>query len=1069
MPRSNCLKSNAPVSIEAESACQNHEQIEQSITPSWAIAARLLAVIALSCLLLVTSAKNTAAQTRPERKQVLLIHSYHNGYKWSDDITRGIRDGLGGDKNIDLRIEYLDTKRIPDKKHFPAIHQLFQSKYKEAKIDLVMSTDDDALNFLLTYADTLFPGTPVVFLGANFFDPARLTGRSQFTGISEEIDIGGTLDLAIQLHPNLRRVVFVNDTTITGQIIHQKIQAFAPLYPRLVFEFLEDVTMEEARQQVAGLSPGSIVLLTIFTTDKAGNFFEYDTYTRLVSEASVVPVYGAWDFNLGYGILGGKLTSGYAEGQRAARLAQRILNGEKPSDIPVDTSLNSHFMFDYNIVRKFGIKPAALPLDSIIINQPENLLTRYAPYLWMGGIAFCALLVIIALQSANIQHRRQAEKALRESEQRYRTLFDNVPIGLYRSTPDGTLLDVNREFVRIFGYPDRESLLKIKAESLYANPEERERWKSLREQRPYEASDFVTRAKKQDGSLIWARNKSRMVTGGPGQPNYYEGSIEDITTQKQAEEELQQKTEELASFFNCNLDLLCIADTNGYFYRLNAEWERVLGYPLEELIGRKFLAFVHPDDVESTLSALKDLTEQRAVFNFTNRYRCKDNSYRWLEWRSYPSGRMIYAAARDITERKEFELALSNYAERLSTLRQIDHAILSCESREAILQAVMVYIPRLLPFPRMSVIEFDFEKSVFRILSTNSFLPTQFRAWQEHPLEQIDELVQALRTNPACLVTDLSHPSIKTALDGQLRAEGIESYMSIPMRVQGELIGALNFLTTQKAVFTTQHIETAQDVASQLAIAIQQARLNQQVRDYAHQLEKRVAERTAQLEAINQELESFSYSVAHDLRAPLRAVDGFSRILEEEHLDAFDSEALTLFQHVRSATQRMNQLIEDLLSLSRLTRGELHRARVNLSEIAREIIAELRQREPNRNVTFLADAEVFADADARMMRIALENLLSNAWKFTAKTESAQIEFGAQKTDPTVYYVRDNGAGFDMANSQKLFGAFQRLHAESQFPGTGIGLATAKRIIRRHGGRIWAEAQVEKGATFYFTV
>lgn len=1054
--------------IQTGAASQNSEAFENSILPPWLIALRLLTIVALSALLLMASTQTTTAQTPTERKQIVLIHSYHNGYQWTDDITRGIRDGLRDDENIDLLIEYLDTKHFPDRKHLAEISALFQTKYKSSKIDLVISTDDDALNFLLTNAGQLFPGAPVVFLGANFFDPERLAGHPQFTGISEEIDIGGTLDLALHLQPDIQKVVFVNDTTLTGQILHNKIQNIVSQYPYLTFEFLENVTMEEVRSRVAGLQTGSIVILTIFTKDKAGNFFEYDTYTRLVSEASAVPVYGLWDFSLGYGIVGGKLTSGYAEGQRAAQLAQRILKGEKPSDIPVDTSIYKYPMFDYEQIRKFGINPATLPPNSIIINQPENPLARYALYLWLAGIAFSALIVIISIQKSHIQQRKKVEKALRESEHRYRTLFDNVPVGLYRSAPDGTILDANREFIKIFGYPDRETLLKVNAESLYVNPEEREKWIALG-QSSNAASDFVTQAKRYDGNLIWVRNKSQIAGGEQGTSAYYEGSIEDITIRRQAEEELRQKTEELANFFNCNLDLLCIADTSGHFYRLNAEWERVLEYSLEELEKSSFLSLVHPDDLEPTLNTMNELAEQKSVFNFTNRYRHKNGSYRWLEWRSYPSGQLIYAAARDITERKEFELALSNYAERLATLRQIDQAILASNSYETILQAVMAYIPRLLPVQFISMTEFDFEKETFRILSTNSLISTDFHAGQTLPLKQIEEFIQALQTHPAHIVSDIHVSPLKTTIDEQLQAERIQSYMSVPMRAQGKLIGTLNFLATQKTIFTPQHVEIGQDVASQLAIAIQQTRLNQQVRDYAHALEQRVAERTRQLEAINQELESFNYSVAHDLRAPLRAIDGFSRLLEEEHLGGFDAEALTLFQHVRNATRRMNQLIEDLLNLSRLTRGELHRAGVDLSKIAYEIIAELRQREPNRNVTFLANAEIFAQADARMMRIALENLLGNAWKFTAKTKHAQIEFGMQESTPPVYYVRDNGAGFDMANSQKLFGAFQRLHTESQFPGTGIGLATVQRIIHRHGGRIWADAQIEKGATFYFSI
>ncbi len=236
------------------------------------------------------------------------------------------------------------------------------------------------------------------------------------------------------------------------------------------------------------------------------------------------------------------------------------------------------------------------------------------------------------------------------------------------------------------------------------------------------------------------------------------------------------------------------------------------------------------------------------------------------------------------------------------------------------------------------------------------------------------------------------------------------------------------------------------------------------------ELERRVVERTVQLEATNKELEVFAYSVSHDLRAPLRSIDGFSQVLLEEYNDKIDSMGQDCLQRVRNAAQRMAQLIDDLLNLSRVNRGEMNIQQVNLSNIANEIANELHDSDPKREVKFNIQDKLIANADGRLLRIVLENLLGNAFKFSLKQATAKIEFGMfLKDDIPVYFIRDNGAGFDMKYVDKLFGAFQRLHTIDEFEGTGIGLATVQRIIHRHGGRVWAEGEVEKGATFYFTI
>jgi light-regulated signal transduction histidine kinase (bacteriophytochrome) len=227
--------------------------------------------------------------------------------------------------------------------------------------------------------------------------------------------------------------------------------------------------------------------------------------------------------------------------------------------------------------------------------------------------------------------------------------------------------------------------------------------------------------------------------------------------------------------------------------------------------------------------------------------------------------------------------------------------------------------------------------------------------------------------------------------------------------------------------------------------------------------------KNAELEVKNDELESFSYSVAHDLRAPLRSIDGFSLALLEDCGDKLDDAGKEYLNYVRQSTQHMARLIDDLLALSRVTRSPLDRAEADISSIARGVASRLTKSSPDRSVEVVVAERMVGDCDHHLLTIAIENLIGNAWKFTGKSEHPRIEVGVINGEPRTYFVRDNGAGFDMSYAAKLFGVFQRLHSTAEFEGTGIGLATVQRIIRRHGGRIWAEGAVGEGATFYFTL
>jgi signal transduction histidine kinase len=301
--------------------------------------------------------------------------------------------------------------------------------------------------------------------------------------------------------------------------------------------------------------------------------------------------------------------------------------------------------------------------------------------------------------------------------------------------------------------------------------------------------------------------------------------------------------------------------------------------------------------------------------------------------------------------------------------------------------------------------------------------------------------------------------------------EGLQcqSLVIVPMRADEEIIGTLTIIRDRhEQPHTVDDESLVQNIADRAAISIAKARLMEMVYRLNANLEERVKERTTQLMAANKELEAFAYSVSHDLRAPLRAIDGFSRILLEKYDPLLDSKGRHYLQRTRSAAQRMGQLIDDLLNLSRLTRKEMQWTKVDLSSLASEIEAELKEGRPGRSVEFLIGSDLVVPGDEHLLRAALENLLENAWKFTANNHRARIEFGmVMKDDEQVFFVSDNGAGFDMEYADQLFGAFQRLHSATEYPGTGIGLAIVQRVIHRHGGTIWAEGSVGNGATFYF--
>lgn len=423
----------------------------------------------------------------------------------------------------------------------------------------------------------------------------------------------------------------------------------------------------------------------------------------------------------------------------------------------------------------------------------------------------------------------------------------------------------------------------------------------------------------------------------------------------------------------------------------------------------------------------------------------------------------------EVGERRRAEEAVRRQALRLENLRAIDHAILAAETPTQIAAITLPKLRELVPAELAAVVLFDSGSDAASVIALSASPPIAGADVGAIPLAEFAPR-PTFEANRTLRVDDISTLTGASKVVGRLAEIGMRSLLTQAIHAGGSLLGVLTLATTRAAAFGREHEEITREVSDQLGIAILQSRLHLELASHATDLERRVAQRTARIEAVNRELESFSYSVSHDLRSPLRAIEGFGKAVLEAHDEQLPPESRELLGRIIGSTEQMQRLIDDLLRLARTTAGDAVAQTVDLGDLAESIAAELRAGQPERRVELVVAPRLEVRGDRRLLRLALENLLGNAWKYTSKHASARVEIGVEHSiEGDVYFVRDDGAGFDMRQADRLFRPFQRLHSADDFEGSGIGLATVQRIIHRHGGRIWAEGALERGATFYFTL
>lgn len=709
---------------------------------------------------------------------------------------------------------------------------------------------------------------------------------------------------------------------------------------------------------------------------------------------------------------------------------------------------------------------------------------------------------------SDITARVRAEEYIRYQA----SLLENVSDAIVGTDMQFVIHSWNRGAEQLYGWTAEEAIGRVMGQLVpthYPNDNRQEVLARFLAEGHWAGEAIQTR---KDGTPRHVLAAVSLIRDRAGNPIGVVAVNRDITERKQAEEKIRESEETYRNLFhNAQVGLFRTRIADGKILESNEQLARMFGYDSREEFIAEYVTSRNYVDPGVRERMLEEIKRNGHVQNFEARFYRKDRSIFWARFsaRIYEDKGWIEGVAEDITDRKQAEMqlwaahaesqrllaeaeqsrqvllsvvedqkrteeALREANRRLTVLNQLGLALAQTFDLPTVYRTVHEHLAQLVDCPAFCISLYDEATGTLRAgyaFSDGETLdPACFPPLTIPPDSPRRGRAGAILTRQPTIVTDLptapAEGVVIVGLDDE--AHRPRSALYVPLLAHGQTLGLLEVQSYRQDAYSEADIALLGPVAHQIGLSIENARLFAALQAERNSLAQRVAERTAELQAANRELEAFAYSVSHDLRAPLRALEGFSIALLSRYQGQLDEQGQHYLNRIRAATQRMDQLINDLLTLSHVSRYEMTRQTVDLSTLAREIAAELRAQDPHRQVEFTIADGMAAHGDAHLLRIALENLLGNAWKFTAPRSPAHIQVGmADRAGERVYFVRDNGVGFDMAYADKLFAPFQRLHSLHEFPGTGIGLATVQRIIARHGGRVWAEAKVDGGATFYF--
>ncbi|HEY9095295.1 MAG TPA: PAS domain S-box protein [Hydrogenophaga sp.] len=667
------------------------------------------------------------------------------------------------------------------------------------------------------------------------------------------------------------------------------------------------------------------------------------------------------------------------------------------------------------------------------------------------------LLQVVRDQENALALAHATSAKLKQSQGRFEALFQGNPVAcLVQSLNNLEVLDANDAFCQLLGY-SREDLIGKKPPRIWIDQDAMRAFQ-VDLQTHHRVRDLRQCGRRQDGSTLEVRISAEVLR--QGLEDIVLIMVMDVTAEERSRRSLEKSQERFAKAFQFSpLGMSITRLSDGGFVEVNPAIERVLGYSPQDILGKTTLSanvWVAEDDRNQYIDALKQ-HGQLAAYETHMRSKAGDiNEVRvWAQIIELDGDACVMSYVMNVSAEKRREALLLDMAKGVSG-----------ETGEPFFRSLVQHLSTVLHCDLVVAGEIHSPGWVDTVaVSFNGqMVPNMRYALEGTPCSQ------ALQTYGESFFT--SELADRWRQEGLPIGKGYQAYLGVALRdADGSPIGILKAMWTDQRSLTPDTEALMTIFSSRCNAELIRMRRDREIQNLRATLERRVEERTGQLEQLNRELDSFAYTVSHDLKSPLRSIDGFTHLLREQLATHLTDDDHHLFDRIEGSVKRMNALIVDLLALAHVSQGQLQRRDVNLSELAQEVLLLARAGEPKRSVEVVIEGRLNTCCDDRLAHIVLENLLGNAWKYTGNTRQARIEIGrlpAVPDEPTVFFVKDNGAGFDMSRSDRLFKPFNRLHASHEFEGSGIGLATVRRILERHGGFIRAQAKVGEGATFEFS-